>query len=192
MGGKFAPGLFSTHRMVRYRRNFLAGGTYFFTLTLRDRSSRVLIEYVDVLREAFHAARQRHPFTIEAMVVLPEHIHIVMALPPDDAAFDTRIRFIKSRFSRRVTEAGAPIQRNDRGEYDLWQRRYWEHTIRDDEDLQRHVDYIHFNPVKHRHTLRASDWPHSSIHRHIRAGWVNEDWAFGAEDDGAVFGERAS
>ena len=178
--------------MVRYRRNFLAGGRYFFTLTLRDRSSRVLVDYVDVLREAFRAARQRHPFTIEAMVVLPEHLHMVMTLPPDDAAFDTRIRFIKSRFSRRLSQVGAPIRRNDRGEYDLWQRRYWEHTIRNDEDLQRHVDYIHFNPVKHRHTLRASDWPHSSIHRHIRAGWVNEDWAFGAEDDGAVFGERAS
>ena len=177
--------------MVRYRRNFLAGGTYFFTLTLRDRSSRLLVEYVDVLREAFRAARQRHPFTIEAMVVLPEHLHMVMTLPPDDAAYDSRIRFIKSRFSRRMAQSGAPVQRNARGEYDLWQRRYWEHTIRDDEDMQRHVDYIHFNPVKHGHAMRAADWPHSSIHRYIRVGWMNVDWAFGAADDGAVFGERA-
>ena len=177
--------------MVRYRRNFLAGGTYFFTLTLSDRSSQILVKYVDVLRDAFRAARQRHSFTIDAIVVLPEHLHMIMTLPPDDAAYDSRIRFIKSRFSRRVAQSGASIRRNDRGEYDLWQRRYWEHTIRDDEDLQRHVDYIHFNAVKHGHTLRAADWPHSSIHRHIRAGWMNADWGIATDDDGAVYGESA-
>ena len=137
------------------------------------------------------AVRKRYRFTIEAMVVLPEHLHIVITLPPDDAAYDSRIRFIKSRFSRRVAQLGAPILRNARGEYDLWQRRYWEHTIRDDEDLQRHVDYIHFNPVKHGHAMRAADWSYSSVHRYIRAGWVNSDWGFSAEDTGAIYGERA-
>ena len=179
-----------TGAMVRYRRNFVAGGTFFFTLTLRDRTSRVLVEHIDALREAFRAARDHCPFAIEAIVVMPDHLHVVMTLPPDDAGFASRIRFVKSRFSRRVAQAGAPIYSNSSGEYDLWQRRYWEHTIRDEEDLQRHVDYIHFNPVKHGHAKRAVDWPHSSIHRYIRAGWLNEDWAFGAEGDGADFGER--
>ena len=176
--------------MVRYRRNFLAGGTFFFTLTLRDRTSRVLVEHIDPLREAFREARKRHPFAIEAIVVMPEHLHMVMTLPPDDAGYASRIRFVKSRFSRSVAQSGASLRRNERGEYDLWQRRYWEHTIRDEEDLQRHVDYIHFNPVKHGHAVRAADWPHSSIHRYVRMGWVNEDWAFGAEHDGTVYGER--
>ena len=175
--------------MVRYRRNFLAGGTFFLTLTLRDRRSRILVEHVGLLRKSFRAARQRHPFVIEAIVVLPEHLHMVMTLPPDDAGYDSRIRFVKGRFSRRIAQSGAPIHRNARGEYDLWQRRYWEHTIRDDDDLQHHLDYIHFNPVKHGHAMRAADWPHSSIHRHIRMGWMNKDWAFGAEDDGTVYGE---
>ena len=175
--------------MVRYRRNFLAGGTSFFTLTLRDRTSRLLVEHIDMLRDAFRAARQRHPFTVDAIVVLPEHLHVVMTLPPVDARYDSRIRFVKGRFSRRLAQLGAAIHRNDQGEYDLWQRRYWEHTIRDDEDMQRHVDYIHFNPVKYDHAMRAADWPHSSIHRYIRAGWVKEDWGFGTDDDGTSYGE---
>ncbi len=182
--------------MVRYRRNFIPGGTFFFTLTLRNRASRLLIEHVDSLREAFRTARQHHPFAINAIVVLPEHLHLVMTLPPDDTGYASRIRFVKSHFSRRLAQSGAAIHRNDRGEYDLWQRRYWEHTIRDEEDLQRHVDYIHFNPVKHGHAVRAADWPHSSIHRYIRMGWMNENWAFQANDDEASpemnFGETSS
>ena len=182
--------------MVRYRRNFIPGGTFFFTLTLRDRASRLLVEHIDTLREAFRAARQRYPFAIDAIVVLPEHLHLLMTLPPDDAGYDSRIRYIKGRFSRRLAQAGVPIHRDDRGGFDLWQRRYWEHTVRDDEDLQCHVEYIHFNPVKHGHAVRAADWPHSSIHRYIRMGLVNEDWAFQAEEGTASrelnFGERPS
>ena len=176
--------------MVRYRRNFFEGGTYFFTLTLRDRTSRVLVEHVDILRDAFRAARQRHPFEIDAIVVMPEHLHLVMTLSPNDAGYDLRIRFIKGRFSRRVAQSRVAIHRNERGEYDLWQRRYWEHTIRDDQDLQRHVDYIHFNPVKHGHAVRAAAWPYSSIHRYIRAGWVDADWGVGVEGDNESYGER--
>ena len=97
--------------MVRYRRNFLAGGTYFFTLTLHDRVSQILVEHIDVLREAFRAARQRHPFTIDAIVVLPEHLHVVMTLPPDDARYDSRICFVKGRFSRRLAQLGTAIHR---------------------------------------------------------------------------------
>jgi len=191
-GYAYYPYFRYTRSMVRYRRNFVAGGTFFFTLTLRDRASRVLVEHADALREAFRAARQRHPFAIEAVVVLPEHLHLVMTLPPEDDGYEARIRFIKGRFSHRVAQLGVPILRNVRGEYDLWQRRYWEHTIRDEEDMQHHVDYIHFNPVKHGHALRAADWPHSSIHRYVRLGWVKEDWAFGADDLGTDYGESAT
>ena len=176
--------------MVRYRRNFLAASA--ITLTLRDRRSRILIDHVGLLRESFRAARQRHPFAIDAIIVLPEHLHMIVTMPPSDAGYDTRIRFLKSCFSRRLKQSGVPVHRNERGEYDLWQRRYWEHTIRDDDDLQRHVDYIHFNPVKHGHALRAADWPHSSIHRYIRFGWMNQDWAFEAGDVRAVYGESTT
>ena len=177
--------------MVRYRRNFLPGGTFFFTLTLRDRRSSLLVEHIDALRESFRVARERHPFIIDAIVIMPEHLHMVMTLPPDDTKYDTRLRFVKSRFTRALVQRGVALARNARGEYNLWQRRFWEHTIRDDTDLQHHVDYIHFNPVKHGHTTRAVEWPHSSIHRYIRMGWLNANWATQDNSAGIEFGDVA-
>ena len=109
--------------MVRYRRNFVPGGTFFFTATLRDRRSRVLTDHVAALRSAFRVARQERPFVIDAIVVLPDHLHTIWTLPFDDHDFPARWRRIKSRFTRAVVKAGALAQRNARGEYDLWQRR---------------------------------------------------------------------
>jgi REP-associated tyrosine transposase len=173
--------------MVRYRRNFLPGGTFFFTVTLADRTSSVLVDHVDALRHAFRVTQTERPFTTDAMVVLPDHLHAVITLPPDDFDFSGRWRRLKSLF---VIAAGVPVARNRKREHLLWQRRCWEHTVRDDEDFARHVDYIHFNPVKHGLVRRVSDWPYSSFHRYVRDGLLPEDWA-GIVDDGKIrdFGE---
>jgi putative transposase len=176
--------------MVRYRRNFLAGGTFFITVTLVDRRSSVLIDHVDVLRTAVASTRRRHPFAIDAIVVLPDHLHVVMTLPEHDADFSTRWSLIKRRFTDGVAASGVRIHRHRDGEPALWQRRFWEHTIRDDRDFERHVDYIHFNPVKHGLVARVRDWPHSSFHGYVRRGLLPEDWAGDATFDQTDFGER--
>ncbi len=178
---------------MRYRRANAAGGTYFFTVNLADRSRRLLVERVDDLRFAVRAMRDRHPFEIVAWVVLPDHLRAVWTLPQGDVDFSTRWMLIKSGFSRRLERDEAIWEsRVRKGERGIWQRRFWEHQIRDDDDLQRHVDYVHINPVKHGHTSRASDWPYSSIHRYIRAGELTPDWSAEpglAVADGGRFGE---
>lgn len=176
--------------MVRYRRNFVAGATYFLTVTLADRASYALIEYVDALRASFRGVRRNHPFEIGAVVVLPDHLHLIVTLPAGDADFSTRIRMIKRGFTDAVVKTGIAIPRHPNGEYALWQRRFWEHTIRDDADFERHVDYIHFNPVKHGLVGKVRDWPHSSFHRYVRRGLLPEDWAGDTRDIQMDFGEQ--
>ena len=163
---------------MRYRRSDIAGGSYFFTVNLADRSSRLLVERVDDLRAAVRTVKQRHPFEIVAWVVLPEHIHAIWTLPGDDRDFSGRWSLIKSGFSRAVARSETvSVSRTRKRERGIWQRRFWEHWIRDEIDLQRHVDYVHINPVKHGHVERAADWLHSSIHRYIERSWLTEDWA---------------
>jgi putative transposase len=173
--------------MTSYGRNFVSGGTFFFTVNLAERRLRLLTGHIDLLRAAFRATRLRHPFTIDAVVVLPDHLHAIWTLPEGDADFATRWRLLKSSFSRALP-AGERISnsRLRKGERGIWQRRYWEHTIRDETDLARHIDYIHINPVKHGHVTRVRDWPYSSFHRMVRLGTYPEDWA----GDSAGFGER--
>ena len=176
--------------MVHYRRNRVPGGTYFFTVTLADRRSRILVEHIGELRASFHAIRRARPSQIEAIVVMPDHLHTIWTLPENDADYSSRWRAIKSRFTRRLRTQGAPLQANSKGEYALWQRRYWEHTIRDEDDLQKHVDYIHYNPVKHGLVNRVTDWPYSSFHRYVRRGWLSQDWATLVHaDDSHNYGE---
>jgi putative transposase len=157
--------------VTSYRRAFLPGGTFFFTVNLADRRSRLLIDQVELLRDAFRYARRRHPFAIEAIVILPEHLHAVWTLPEADSDFPFRWRLVKAAFSRSLAsgELVSPsrLRKRERG---IWQRRYWEHAIRDEDDFTRHLDYIHFNPVKHGHVSRVKDWPHSSFHRMVRLG----------------------
>ena len=130
--------------MTDYRRNFLAGGRFFFTVNLAERRLRLLTKHIDKLRDAFRETRRHPPFTIDAIVVLPDHLHTVWALPEGDANFATRWRLIKSAFSRRLaTGERVSESRAAKGERGIWQRCYWEHTIRDDNDLARHVDYLH-------------------------------------------------
>jgi putative transposase len=175
---------------MQYRRLKAAGGTYFFTVNLANRSSSLLVEHVAELRQAVRTVKQRHPFDILAWAVLPEHMHAVWTLPPDDDEFSKRWRLIKAGFSRSVERNEAiGSSRLKKGERGIWQRRFWEHQIRDENDLARHIDYVHINPVKHGHVARASDWPFSSIHRYIREGLIGIDWACDQNAD-AISGER--
>ena len=137
--------------MTSYRRNFIAGGSFFFTANLANRRLNLLTDHIEELRAAFRQTRLRHPFTIDAMVVLPDHLHAIWTLPNGDADFAGRWRLIKSAFSRNLPKGEAiSHSRPAKGERGIWQRRFWEHTIRDEDDFARHFDYIHINPVKHR------------------------------------------
>jgi putative transposase len=169
--------------MTNYRRNFICGGSFFFTANLAERRLRLLVDYIDLLRQAFRYVRRRHPFDIEAIVVLPDHLHAIWTLPEGDADFALRWRLIKSMFSRGLPAGERrSASRAEKGERGIWQRRYWEHTLRDEEDFARHADYIHFNPVKHGYVSRVPDWPYSSFHRMVRFGVYPLDWAGDAAD----------
>jgi putative transposase len=179
--------------MPNYIRTQTAGATYFFTVTLENRGERFLVDHVAELRACLKTVKERHPFDIEAMVVLPEHIHALWRLPVEDGDYATRWMLLKQTFTRRLSELGvlppeAEKPRGRRGERSVWQKRFWEHQIRDDEEFARHVDYIHFNPVKHGWVLRARDWPYSSLHRFVREGRLPEDWGISAAIEGE-FGE---
>lgn len=176
---------------MQYRRATIAGGTYFFTVNLAERSQRLLTDHVDVLRSVVAEVKNRHPFVIDAFVVLPDHVHAIWTLPPGDADFAVRWMLIKTGFSRRIIpgerRSSSRIKKCERG---IWQRRYWEHLIRDEQDYQHHVEYIHYNPVKHGYVNRAADWPYSTIHRYIAVEMVTADWGGAGEDDPNGFGER--
>lgn len=163
---------------MRYRRIRVAGATYFFTVNLADRSRQLLTERIDLLRDAVRQVKFRHPFESVAWVVLPEHMHAIWTLPAGDTDFSIRWSLIKAAFSRVIPrEELIPAAGMRKGERGIWQHRFWEHLVRDENDLHRHIDYVHFNPVKHGHVQRATDWPHSSIHRYTRQGILAPDWA---------------
>jgi putative transposase len=176
--------------MTNYRRNFVQGGSYFFTLALAERRSPLLTDEIDLLRQALRQVKAELPFMLVAMVVLPDHLHAVWMLPPGDADYASRWKRIKALFSRGIprTEQRS-ASRIAKGERGVWQRRYWEHTLRDEADLARHVDYIYFNPIKHAHVKRVSDWPHSTFHRDVRRGLYPADWAGSDVEDQGNFGE---
>jgi putative transposase len=171
--------------MSRYRRMYVPGGTYFFTVNLAQRGGDLLVREIDRLREAVRLTKAERPFHIDAFVVMPDHLHTVWTLPERDADFSVRWSAIKGRFSRDICRAGftPPAQfpkvvsgefagvnpglRHSKGEVAIWQRRFWEHSIRDAADYEAHVDYCHWNPVKHGFVARAVDWPYSSVHRDL-------------------------
>ena len=177
---------------MRYRRAHVAGGTYFFTVNLAERTRTVLIDHVDQLRVAMREVQVRHPFYIDAIVVLPDHLHAMWTLPEGDDNYPTRWALIKAGFSRRLPHGEKrSASRAARGERGIWQRRYWEHLIRDERDYERHVDYIHYNPVKHGYANRAADWAYSSIHRYIARGMLDRNWGGDVLFEyGHSFGER--
>jgi len=164
--------------MPDYRRNRVAGGTYFFTVNLLDRDSSLLVERIDLLRATVRRVRRLVPFHIDAWVVLPEHMHTLWTLPEGDTDFPRRWHAIKMGFSKGIPlgEVRSPSRRS-RGERGVWQRRYWEHTIRDEPDYAAHMDYIHFNPVKHGLVTDVAAWPFSSFHHCVAVGLYPRDWA---------------
>ncbi|KAF1707491.1 REP-associated tyrosine transposase [Pseudoxanthomonas sacheonensis] len=176
--------------MTNYRRTYVPGATWFFTINLAERRSRLLVDRVDELRQALRYVRTRHPFQIDAMVVLPDHLHAIWTLPPGDSDYPLRWRLFKTWLSRHVPQ-GEPRRASlvDKSERGIWQRRYWEHLIRNEADLHSHIDYIHFNPVKHVHVLRTVDWPHSTFHRYVAKGILSADWGIALGRD-VGFGER--
>ena len=164
--------------MPNYRRAFVPGGTWFFTVNLLQRHNNdLLVREINLLRQVVRNVQQKHPFHIDAWVVLPEHMHCVFTLPPDDCNFSLRWRLIKAGFSRSLpkTEHLSSV-RKAAGERGIWQRHYWEHLIRDDIDYQRHVDYVHVNPMKHGYVKQVQDWPYSTFHRYVKSGVYPVDW----------------
>jgi putative transposase len=166
--------------MTDYRRNRVPGGTYFFTVNLYDRRSRLLVQNIDVLRASVAQTKARYPFHIDAWAVLPNHLHCLWTLPHGDEDFSLRWREIKSAFSRKIPPSEYRSEsRRGRAERGIWQRRFWEHTIRDDRDYATHMDYIHFNPVKHGLVQNVVDWPYSSFHKAVANGLYPAAWAGG-------------
>jgi REP-associated tyrosine transposase len=175
--------------MPSYRRAHIEGGVFFFTVVLADRSSHLLVQEIDRLRRAYRTVRERRPFETIAVCILPDHLHALWALPDHDRDFATRWSSIKAEFSRGIAAQPRSQSKIAKREKGVWQRRYWEHAIRDDADLERHVDYIHFNPVKHGHVKRVADWPHSSFHRFVERGLPAADWGGDMTNIEGAFGE---
>ena len=169
--------------MPNYRRNFVPGGCYFFTVNLLERKRNLLTEHIDLLRDSVRTVRRMYPFHIDAWVVLPDHMHCVWTLPPDDDDYPLRWRLIKLLFSKSLpaTERLSSVRKR-RGERGIWQRRYWEHTIRDERDYARHIDYVHVNPKKHGYVKQVVDWPYSTFHRYVADGSLPTDWCGALED----------
>ncbi len=176
--------------MPNFRRRHHPGGCWFFTVCLQDSRSTLLTDELALLRRVFRDTRQSLPFRIDAVVVLPDHLHTIWTLPPDDGNFPARWRSLKGRFSREIPpgewRSRARIARGERG---IWQRRYWEHRIRDANDFAKYVEYCYIDPVRHGLVSRAADWPYSSFHRDVQAGLLPADWA--GEIARGAFGERA-
>ena len=168
--------------MSRYRRWFVPGGSYFFTLVtfrrrplFKERIARA------ALRQALREVRSRHPISIDAIVLLPDHLHTVWSLPSGDDRYSLRWRQIKSRFTQEYlghggVELKTSPSRQRKGERGVLQRRFFEHMVRDEADLKRCVDYVHINPLKHGLVARAADWPWSSFHRYVTLGEYSADW----------------
>ena len=168
--------------MPNCRRARVAGASYFFTLVTYQRRPLFVDEYARLcLRYAISKVRDEHPFEIDGFCLLPDHLHTIWTLPVGGGDYSGRWRAIKGNFSRNYRRLNSDStkavgSRRVRGETNIWQRRFWEHLIRDDDDFQRHLDYLHFNPVKHGHVHAVADWPWSSFHRYVRKGVYPGNW----------------
>jgi putative transposase len=168
--------------MSNYRRSKGEGGTFFFTVVTYDRQPILTNpQSIKIMREAWKNTNKRFPFETVAVCFLPEHIHTIWTLPEGDADYSKRWGEIKRLFSKEYLELeGIEGPRNEsrkkRGEATIWQRRFWEHTIKDEQDLKCHVEYIHYNPVKHGHVLKTADWQWSSFRKFVANGLYPLDW----------------
>ncbi len=178
-GAKFLGRLIPNY--IRYR---IPGGCYFFTVNLLERNNTLLVDHIDLLRESVRLCKQKRPFHIDAWVVLPEHMHCIWTLPADDDDFSNRWKMIKTHLSKSLPQVERRSKvRIKRGERGIWQRRFWEHAIRNDRDYATHMDYLHFNPVKHGWVNKVADWPYSSFHLFVKKGLYPVDWASLVNDD---------
>lgn len=183
--------------MPEYRRAQVPGGTFFITIVTFNRSPILTNPQARAfLHDAWEDVIGRFPFTTEAICLLPDHIHALITLPENETNFSIRIREIKRLFTKAyLAEIGSTKTRNqsriDKSEATVWQRRFYEHTIRDERDLNTHIDYIHYNPMKHGLVDCVSDWQWSSFHRYVKNGFYSSDWGEGLEikDDQSKFGE---
>jgi REP-associated tyrosine transposase len=168
--------------MPDYIRAKTTSGTFFFTVITHQRRPILTTELArNCLRMAFQKTQEAQPFQQHALCILPNHLHCIWTLPENDDDFSSRWRRLKSTFSRTYrkgggAEASLSDSRRRKGEAGIWQRRFWEHWIRDNDDYERHLDYTHYNPVKHGHVQKPIDWPWSSFHRHVRAGEYDAGW----------------
>lgn len=172
--------------MPEYRRSLIPGGTFFFTVNLADRRSALLVREVEALRTAIRGVRIKSPFHIDAWVILPEHMHCIWTLPENDSNYSARWQAIKISFSKTVAHTRPHDKRS------IWQHRFWEHTIRDERDYHTHMDYVHFNPVKHRLVNHPADWPFSTFTTNVKRGFYDAAWASPEADIiGMTVGERS-
>jgi putative transposase len=168
--------------MPRYLRPRTAEGIFFFTIVTFGRRKILTLDMSrQILSNAIKEVQAQYPFSIEAWVLLPEHLHAIWTLPNGDTDYSKRWGLIKAKFSKEGkpffhAEQSANSSRIKRRETTIWQRRFWEHAIRDDTDFQKHVDYIHYNPVKHGLVAQVGDWPYSTFHRYVREGFYPENW----------------
>ena len=165
--------------MSNYRRSFTPGGCFFFTVVTYKRQKLFSDnENISLLRDAFRKVKNKYPFTVDAIVVLPDHIHTIWQLPPDDANYSIRWRLIKHFVSSHIK---TPATR--RKEKQVWQRRFWEHTIQNEKDWRNHMDYIHYNPVNHGYTGHPHHWNYSSFKRAVNKGWYDKNWGDSLPDN---------
>ena len=168
--------------MADYRRCYVPGGSFFFTVVTERRAAILGNDRArDLLRAALRDCRQRWPFRLDALVMLPDHLHAIWTLPPEDSDYSKRWGMIKKHFTQSWLAAGGHEQpRNDsRHRYrrrGVWQRRFWEHTLRDEYDYARHFDYLHYNPVKHGLVRSPRYWPYSTFHYWVERGAYDLDW----------------
>ena len=176
--------------MPRYQRALVPGGCFFFTVAIADRTDDLLVREIARLQHSYRSIAERYPFETLAICILPDHLHAIWSLPEGDSDFSGRWSLIKSGFARGLAPASklSPRQISKR-EQGLWQRRFWEHAIRDECDYARHLDYIHFSPVKHGLVVRVCDWPHSSFHEFVARGELPQDWGGDAGEILGSFGE---
>ncbi|MCK5199278.1 MAG: transposase [Spirochaetales bacterium] len=156
---------------MKYRRLYIPGGTYAFTVVTANRKP-ILIENIERLRSAFCLCLSRYPFEMKAIVVLPDHMHTLWKLPEGDADFSTRWMVIKRKFSSGLPSAPVSNSKAKKREKGIWHRRFWEHHIRDANDWENQLNYIYINPVKHKYVTSPDDWPHSSYHQSFHMRWT--------------------
>ena len=178
--------------MSDYRRAYVPGGSFFFTVVTERRAPIFRTETArTILGSAIRHCRRKWPFRLDALVLLDEHCHAIWTLPAGDTRYSARWGFIKKEFTQvwlaleglEQSRSESRLKQRRRG---VWQRRFWEHALRDDNDYARHFDYVHYNPVKHGYVERVRDWPYSTFHRYVKQGVYDADWG-GADFDASVF-----